>query len=227
MNNNAGTSNSIVLAYLDLRKYIGYIGLALPFVLVFGNMPIKGLVIEKSISSYYHTVMGGVFVGSLCAIAVFLITYRGYEIRDRFVKHDNTVSNFGGFCAIGVALLPTTPELGPSSIEKLIGGLHLLFAFLFFLTLAYFCLILFKMTGPNDERSLEKKQRDKVYTFCGRTILVCIGLIILVLNLPDDNFLLKCQPVFVLETLAIIAFGFSWFVKGQAILKDVETNSAV
>ena len=32
--------------------------------------------------------------------------------------------------------------------------------------------------------------------------------------------LLKLNPVFWLESLAIVAFGVSWFVKGEAILKD-------
>ena len=36
----------------------------------------------ESISSYYHSVMRDIFVGSLCAVGTFLISYRGYDKRD-------------------------------------------------------------------------------------------------------------------------------------------------
>src|SRR5215211_313347 len=70
-----------VISYLALRKAIGIIGFLLPFVLVIGtwifarNFPY----IRSSISSYYYSTMGDVLVGGLCAIGVFLISYKGYD----------------------------------------------------------------------------------------------------------------------------------------------------
>src|SRR3989344_41314 len=103
MNSNE-PNDYLVLSYLDLRKAIGVIGMALPFVLVFGKFSIQGGGIQSSISSYYYTVMGDVFVGSLCAIAVFLGSYRGYT------RTDSIAGNLACVFALGTALFPTAPE---------------------------------------------------------------------------------------------------------------------
>jgi uncharacterized protein YhhL (DUF1145 family) len=50
-------------------------------------------------------------------------------------------------------------------------------------------------------------------------MIFCIVLIILVQLLPDDAALKKYDPVFWLETLAIVAFGVSWLYKSGAILE--------
>lgn len=68
--NSAG--NSLVISYLALRKAIGYLGIALPFVVVLGAWLLKGLGIQSSISDYYFTDMRDVFVGILFSIGVFL-----------------------------------------------------------------------------------------------------------------------------------------------------------
>ncbi len=60
-------------SYMTLRKAVGWIGLLLPFVLMLGGYFIfKGKFVESSISYYYHTGMRDVFVGALCAVALFL-----------------------------------------------------------------------------------------------------------------------------------------------------------
>lgn len=40
--------------------------------------------------------------------------------------------------------------------------------------------------------------------------------------LPDDHWISKLDPVFWLESVAVWAFGWSWLIKGEAILKDNE-----
>src|SRR5258708_1137366 len=100
--------DSLVMSYLGLRKAIGIIGLMLPFLLAIGNFfaqpllrdakPLRGL--QDSISHYYYTDMGNVFVGSLCAIGIFLLSYRGYE------KHDRVAGTLACIFAVGVALFP-------------------------------------------------------------------------------------------------------------------------
>lgn len=47
--------------------------------------------------------------------------------------------------------------------------------------------------------------------------------LILTHNLLPTEMTLRLKayrPIFALETLAVIAFGLSWIVKGEAILKD-------
>ena len=154
--------------------------------------------ILNSVSAYYHTGMRDVFVGSLCAIAVFLMSYHGYE------RKDDIAGDVACIFALGVALLPTIPEANVTPRDRTLGALHLLSAAGFFLTLAYFSLALFRKTDPTRPPTRRKRQRKAVYTFCGCTILVCVALIL----------------VAIFQAAAIVAFGVSWFTKGEAILKD-------
>ena len=106
---------------------------------------------------------------------------------------------------------------------KLIGALHLSFAALLFLTLAYFSLALFTKTAPDKTLTRRKLQRNAVYRVCGYTILVSIFLMVVV-ALPEVKTLVeRLTPVFWLESVAVVAFGVSWLVKGETILKDQET----
>ncbi len=214
MDNRPVSGNSLVLSYLGLRKAIGIIGTSLPFVLAFGKMLIESPGIESSISEYYYTDMRDVFVGSLCAIAVFLMSYRGYD------RKDDIAGDLACVFAIGVALFPTTPAVNTSSQAALTGTIHIICAFSFFLTLAYFSLVLFRKTDPDKTPSQRKMQRNRVYTVCGYTILASIAMIAILALIPSENPVMKLDPFFWLESLAVVAFGISWLTKGQAILKD-------
>lgn len=213
MGNPSGSHGSLVRSYLALRKGIGLIGVALPFVLAFGLMIArKTPAIETSISAYYHTIVGDVFVGALCAIGVFLWSYRGYDERDNFA------GNLACMFAIGVALFPTTPAEATRA-QAVIGKVHYAFAAALFLTLAYFCLRLFpKTTSANPTR--RKLQRNRVYLACGKVILMCIVAIGGLALLPQAAAIKSYSPVFWLEATAIVAFGMSWLTKGEAILAD-------
>ncbi len=145
---------------------------------------------ESSISLYYYTGMRNVFVGSLCAIAVFLMPYRGYE------RTDDIAGDLACIFAIGVALFPTTPDVNPTPRDNLVGGLHFVFAALFFLTLAYFSLVLFRETDPSKPPTRQKRHRNVVYTVCGDVILVCQAFIVLVALLPGETAVKRLGPVF-------------------------------
>ena len=206
--------NFLVISYLRLRKAVGVIGIALPFVLAIGKSLLEGSGIEGSVSSYYHTVMRDVFVGSVCAIAVFLMSYRGYE------RKDNIASNLASVSALGIALFPTTRDFNPTPIATTIGYLHFFFAACFFLLMAYFSLVLFRKTDPTRPPTRQKLQRNRVYTLCGYTILVCIALIAVLAFVESDALVKRIRPIFWLESAAIVAFCVSWLTKGEAILKD-------
>jgi hypothetical protein len=217
MDQRNGLNDSLVLSYLELRKAIGIIGIALPFVLAFGKILFEGPGIQNSISSYYHTGMRNVFIGSLCAIAVFMMCYRGYE------RIDAMAGDLACVFAVGVALFPTTPAVNATAQDRIVGGLHLFFAACFFLTLAFFSLMLFRKTNPTRTPTRRKLQRNIVYTVCGYTIIACLVLIVILALISDDSPVKKLDPVFWLESAAIVAFGVSWLTKGEAILEDVET----
>lgn len=204
-----------IISYLTLRKAVGYIGVALPLVLAVGSIVIfhnHGL--RKSVSDYYYTGMRDVLVGSLSAIGVFFLAYKGYDLADTWI------SNLAGFFAIGVALLPTAPD-HPSSAHRIIGYIHLTFAGLLFLTLAVISWFLFTKTARGVQRTRHKKMRDKVYRVCAGVIMICLILAIIVhVHAIVGPSILRLKPLFWLESIAVVAFGVSWLVKGQAILKD-------
>jgi hypothetical protein len=207
-------NSSLVMSYLGLRKAIGIIGISLPFVLAFGKLILDGSGLQDSISSYYYTIMRDVFVGSLCAIGVFLLSYRGYE------RVDSIAGKLAAAFAFGTALFPTSPVLTPTVDQLLIAKLHSVFAVLFFLTLAFFALALFRKTDPTKPPTPQKRIRNAIYTLSGFGILLCIMLAIILKLLPADSAIFSLKPIFWLEALAIVFFGISWFVKGEAILKD-------
>ncbi len=216
---------SLVISYLTLRKAIGILGIAFPVVLVSGSIIAGGCEeIQSSISCYYHTNMRNIFVGILCAVALFLFSYRGYE------RKDNIAGDLACLFALGVAFFPASVDDPlplcnfPSLIKSpLISYVHFLSAALFFTTLSYFSIILFTKSKSRDSRTKRKKKRNRIYRVCGYIMLGCI-ILIGVYFLPLKNRypqLQNIKPVFWLESIALWAFGISWLVKGEVLLKDM------
>ena len=210
MNQASGLQDPLVLSYLGLRKAVGIIGLLLPFVLALGKILLGSPGLQPTISDYYETRMGDVFVGSLCAIGVFLGSYR-YGSKDIIAGRSACVF------AIGVALFPTASEY------TAVHYVHLACAALLFLTLAYFSICLFTKTGGKPaERTPQKVVRNGIYYFCGYAILACIAGIAVssVLGVGEE---IKLR--FWLEAIAVVVFGFSWLVKGETVFKDEQRKT--
>jgi hypothetical protein len=207
---------------LELRQWLGAIGTLLPFVLVVGHAFLRAVLLgppawrgwdlQESMSSYYYTDMQNVFVGALCAIGAFLLSYKGES------RKDNWAGTIAGLCAIGAGLFPIKPPNGPMTI---IAGLHLAFAGVLYLTLAYFAIARFPVTDGEPVR--RTGHRNRLYLICGWTILVCIVLIaIFQLQFLRAHAGLY-RPGFWLESLATVAFGISWLTKGTKILRDADS----
>jgi hypothetical protein len=209
---------NLVFPYLTLRTIIGVLGMALPFVIALGAMAFFQTGLQNSISSYYHTGMRDVLVGMLWAIGFFLFSYEGYE------RADNIAGELACVFAIGVALFPTTPEGAAGPVATVIGVVHLVLASLLFITLAYFSIFLFTKTDPETPPTPQKLKRNVVYRICGGAMLLCFLLIPIYTYLLPDNLvasLAPLRPIFWLESIAIFAFGISWFTKGEGILRDL------
>jgi len=164
-----------------------------------------------AISGYYYTVMGGVFVGSLCSIGVFLLSAKGYD------KWDRILGCAGSVFANGVALFPTNPKHGTPAQEFIGTYVHPACATALFLILAFFCLFLFTKTGPANRPTRQKRERNIVYRVSGSTILACMALIGLHAIAGIWTF---PHWLFWYESIAIFAFGFAWLIKGEFLLKD-------
>ncbi|MGE0567002.1 MAG: DUF998 domain-containing protein [Bacteroidia bacterium] len=220
--------NKLVLSYLTVRKIIGILGLLFPLILVLGSFILGHCCqIQISISNYYHTNMRDVFVGYVCTLSIFMLSYKGYDLTDRIV------SALTGIFGLIVALMPTNIKIDPITglipqcniwcdVERhnWIGIVHLIAAGLFILGMAYFTLFLFTKGEINP--TPQKLIRNKIYRISGYIMLACIAIMILFFALPDafSTPLLKYKPVYWLETIAFLAFGFSWLVKGEFLLQD-------
>ena len=211
----------LIMSYLLMRVLIGVIAVLLPFALILVNWAI-GHGVQSSVSGYYYTPMRNIFVGSLCAIGVFLISYDGYDLADR------TITDVAGLCAICIACFPTTPAHQPAARQVLIGDLHLTFACTAFVLLSVMAFrfakrqptppgltwwrraqYAFGFTGPGDSQALARER--VVYRVSGGVILACVILIYPLSTAAAHSLL-------VLETIMLVSFGLSWFVKGRKIL---------
>ena len=82
---------------------------------------------------------------------------------------------------------------------------------------------LFRRSDPRKSCTKEKETRNKAYLVCGIIMIVCIA------GITICSFLLqelsaKYHLVFWLETIALIAFGFSWITKAEFLFwKDDDT----
>jgi hypothetical protein len=196
-----------VLSHDGHRQLIGYIGLGLPVLLytIAGARQTTGLEqwqLLDSISAYYYTGATTVFVGMLFALGLVLITYPGFP-NDPHNWADRAAGIIGGLAALGVAFFPTE---APKSIPALSWWtphhrvIHYVCAVVLFTSFAVFSIWLFR-------RSTER-WRNNFYFACGITILISI--------VWAGVAARKKQPIFLPETTALLAFSFSWLVKGFA-----------
>ena len=226
-----------VMAFFNLRRAVGWIGILLPPVLLLVTSlrePLFG--IQNSISHYYYTGSRSILVGALCAVAFFLLAYPGYTRRDSWM------CNLAGFCAIMIAFFPTPdfaldPAIPDTLAAPMVRGIvpandqlrdsvnlyvHYGSAFTFFLILALLAIFEFTKSDTSEDQQTElKKSRNRIYRICGIVMLICLVLIAACVLIPRlETALDGLHPVLWLETVALLAFGFSWLIKGEMFLRD-------
>ena len=199
-----------------LRLGIGSVGIALPVVLVVGHLvAAHRLTLLDSLSAYYYTEMRNVFVGSLCAIGVFLIAYR-------YRQPDDALGTVAGVLAITVALFPTTASgpAGVTSHDRMVGMVHQVAASVLFVLLAAFCLVLF--ARPDRVGVPPSRSAVRFYRVCGGLILAAIALALASTQLPADVSQ-TLKPLLWCEAVAVFAFGAAWVAKSDALLRAAES----
>ena len=212
------TENSFLISYITLRKSLGFLGLLLPVVLILGSLLFDHCcLLQPSISHYYYTVMGNYFVGTLCAFALFLFSYKGNA------SIDNIMGNIAGLSALLVAFFPT--DCDPSSACEFVffptrisvNLIHYIAASVLFGCFAFFSLFLFTKTHKDKKMSKQKVKRNRVYVFCGITIVFSMLMIIVFTIFPCSYDKIS---TLIFESLALFAFGLSWITKAETIFKD-------
>jgi hypothetical protein len=220
-----------LISFVALRRIIGILGISFPFIMLIGSAIYGDCTeVQRSLSVYYHTGMQHAFTGILCAVGLFLFTYKGYDLRD------DLTGNLAGLFALIAAFCPTSMKVPPSDCipnpidNPVLSGIHDFSALGFMLTLSCFSLFLFRKTDKSREISPMKRNRNKWYLAMGITMLVCITLIIVYSLLNKYCFgrhhsalwLVELHPIFWLESVTLVAFGISWFIKGRTIMTDEE-----
>ncbi|MDQ2094249.1 hypothetical protein [Rhodalgimonas zhirmunskyi] len=214
------TRNDYVLSFYRVRQALGFLGLAFPILLFIGGELAESK-LHPSISDYYHSTLRDVYVGTLFAIGVFLVSYRGHPRQSGDVLSDNLAATLGGIGAFGLALFPNRLALGmPPNVSQLALGEgyaqigHFTSALLFLGAMAWLCLGRFARTS--------KPARRRIYRFAGFTI-VFFGLAATVASVlratgseEVQQWILSTGFIFWCEALGIWAFGLAWLTKGRA-----------
>jgi hypothetical protein len=203
-----------------MRRLIGILGISLPFIVILGGFTQTDPGLQGSISGYYYTNMRDLFVGILSGVALFLLSYRGYE------QIDDIVANMSGLFALGIILFPTAMYSGRVVrvgmfliADNISGTLHLAFSALFFLALSFNSLFLFTRRHPG-VMGKEKKRRNLIYRSCGIVMILAIVCITMYTIFFRGTSVAAMNPVLILESLALFAFGISWLVKGHTLFRD-------
>ncbi len=232
------------LHFLAVRQGIGFLGLILPTTLYVYGVTGEGRM-QPSISEFYYTAMGDVFVGCMVAIGIFLLSYRGYRAKpERFPLGDRATSIIAGLAALGVALFPagadpafahcitgqiTGPCTGALPDPTLVTGLHFITgplhfacAGVFFAALAYFCLVLFPMGGKRRaDGGAAMSLEHLTYYVCGAVLIAAILGAFAYLVLPFKDQMRAVNYIFWVETAGVLAFSLAWLTKGDTLKKPL------
>lgn len=200
-------------SYLKIRKALGVSGILLSF-----SEVVIGFIFSRnnpsgwwySISATFYSSSAPLFIGLLTATALFLITYPSYT------KVDSYVNKIAGVSALFVVWFPCYLESvqGEVGLFQLQGQtsnvIHLIAALSFFALLAYNIAFLFT---KGNSQTKEKESRNFLYRVCALVMVIA-----LVISFGGKGLgILPPWIILVGESLALLAFGIAWLVKGEAL----------
>lgn len=214
--------DSISRSYFLMRLLVGILGVALPVVLLLGDLVFLGAnyATRGSLSAYYHSGMRDVFVGILAFVGLLLVTYKVTE-RNR----DNTLSFVAGLAAWGVALFPTgipdevavplTPlqdRLGEGFVETIHFGSAAVFIV---------CLGLLSYDFAKRERSRgqarighDARRSPEFWYRFHASMAGLIALAAAFIALTQWLGVFDTHSILIGEIVVTLAFGLSWLLKG-------------
>ncbi|HVO76179.1 MAG TPA: hypothetical protein VMT35_19295 [Ignavibacteriaceae bacterium] len=212
-------NSSLIFSYLTLRKLIGILGILLPFACLLGGSLFQNKPVMDSISAYYHSNMRDILTGLLVGVSLFLLTYKGYELRDWLI------AILSGVAGLGIAIFPCESRIEMSSAvgvfqltPPIAGYLHYGSSALFFILLGVNSFFLFTI-GDKENWTKSKTVRNGIYRACGLVIFASL-LTLAIFSLILRNELITTVWTLVFETIMLLAFGISWLVKGETLFAD-------
>ena len=209
--------NKLTISFLTMRKAIGFIAMVFPFALIFGAMFGGYVPMQDSISAYYWTTSNIIFVSMLVTFGIFLLSYNGYDKRDKWI------TSIAGVSMLLVAFFPCEGSPVPDYLfmflpVKASAIIHYTAAISTFSLMGVMSLFQFTQ-GSSDTK--QKKKRNLIYKISGITIFATIALMVVIQFIPHGREVTDVIRLWYwLESIILWAFGVSWLVKGEAILKD-------
>jgi hypothetical protein len=210
-------------SWLAIRLTVGLLGLLMPVLLIDGDIVVLAgePSARGSLSAYYHSGMRDVFVGILCVVGVFLITYKLSE-RD----WDNGLTIIAGIAAVGVALFPTWTDRGQSLTpwqerltEPTAARIHLAAAAVFTLSLAIVSL----RFGHRDAQRAHRR-----YAFanraCGVVMIAAVVALVLLKWIWSVDEVGGYTLLLIVELVCTVAFGLSWILKGNELRQAIRAE---
>lgn len=214
------SANQDVRTVAILRLSVGVIGFFLPITLIAGNWLLGDrAIVPSSISGSYYSSTRNLFVGSLCALGVFLIGYRHTE-------RQNRCTWFAGLFALTVAFAPTAPPR-PKIEPTWVNYLHHIAAGALILTLGLFCWVFFadfvdagslRAWAAKAWDSLRRHKQSSLYLICGAVVLVS-GALAFYTGVWPTGWSTGWQSLYCFEGIAVAAFGVAWISVGFKLFR--------
>lgn len=179
---------------------IGSMAILMPFVLIAGDIFMEGkMQLQPSLSHYYYTKIGGLFVACLLLFSCFLLLDQTATPREK------AWTLFASICGFGTVALPTTPI---GSKLDFVYTLHLIFALSLFISVAILAI-----------RHYAKKSTGIIrqyFRWAGYGLLISLaGLIaFFVIVTLSGGHTVDSNVVLYIEIFMIALLGSVWLVKG-------------
>ena len=197
--------------YLRIRNLCGLLGVILPALALFSASIAAhpGDDWWWSLSATYY--QSPALVGVLVPACLVLISYIGYD------TVDNLLTSSAGIAGLGIVLFPCKVSWVPNGTPvgffqvpvEISHWVHVVCAAIFFLAIAINSICQF--TKSRHTMTERKKLRNKIYRFCGYSMLAleAVFFVTRVANAPG-------YLAMIIEVLLLLFFGFAWLVKGEA-----------
>lgn len=217
-----------LISYKALRLFIGVLGILLPIALLVFSRVNGCTTVLDSISHYYYSRVGDLFVGIIFTFATFLIAYRGYTKED---KLDAIVTTIGGLAAMCLVLVPTSNidaarhgsccelfQLNEANGRRDFQiAFHFGSAAVFLLSMSFMSFFQFPRSFKEKRKSNTMSAKDKwlfwTYKLCG--VLVLLAIISAGLASKYEWHFGGVHAVLVFEWVALYAFAIPWILKSK------------
>lgn len=215
-------------SWLLMRFVVGLVGVALPFAVILGDVfvfPGEGPFPRDSLSAYYHSGVRDIFVGSLCVIGLFLITYMVFHYNP-----DNVVTIVAGLAAICVAFLPTSTDgrnvltEAPTPLEMRFGEQNL--SHIHAGAAAIFMILMTVMSWRFAAREGDRGNLKRRMLHRACAVIMAVFLVVKVaFGIVGVDTLGGISVLLVTELACTFAFGISWLVKGGELITGISKPS--